>query len=64
MKREHGGREHSRRLDRDEESEHEANRRIKNEQARLLRKELRHLRPAPPDEFEIGAERLRRLQER
>jgi hypothetical protein len=63
MKREQGGRGDSRGLDFDGESEHEKNRRIKSEQARLLRKELCHLRPAQRDDFELEAERLRRLKE-
>jgi hypothetical protein len=40
-------------IERDAESEHEKHSRIRNEQERLLRKQLCHLRPAEVDEVDL-----------
>ena len=55
--------ENARRIEPDDESEHEKHRRIKSEQERLLRKQLTHLRPAEFDELDDGSARLPRLKD-
>ena len=60
MKTRRSGPEDARRLESDDESEHEKHRRIKSEQERLLRKQLCHLRPAADfGEVDEEAARLR-----